>query len=97
MCFDAQPFKFCPVSHGGAVVADFADVPGSQAPLLTRSDRGSNLAARQNIRGAKFYLGSERGVVRQENQHVGSVEPDTDNVNLGGCRHDSVEAGGAPE
>src|SRR4029077_380265 len=37
MCFDAQPFKFRPMNRGGTVLSYFADVPGSQAPLLARS------------------------------------------------------------
>ena len=88
MGLDPQAFELGAVNCGGAVVADLADIAGAQTPLLAGGDRGCDLSARQDVGGTKFDFGSQRGIVRQTNQRVGSIQSDTDQVNLGRWIHD---------
>lgn len=75
------------MNRGSSVVTHLADVSRPQAPLLARNYRASDLAAGQHIRGTKLNLGSERRIARQANQCIGSVESDTDKINLKGSVH----------
>ena len=90
MGLDAQAIEFGAVNGGGAVVADLAHIAGAQAPLLAGGDRGCDLAAGQDVGGAKFDFRSQRGIVRKTNQRVGGVQSDTDQVNFGRWIHDGV-------
>jgi hypothetical protein len=47
------------------VVADLPDIASLQTPLLTGSDCGCDLSARQDVSGAEFDFGSQRGIVRK--------------------------------
>ena len=82
MRFDPQLLKLPTVDGSGAIVTQFSDISSPEAPLLARSHCTGNLAARQDFRGMKFNLGSDRGIVRETNQGIGSVESDSDKVNL---------------
>ncbi len=88
MGLDAEPIELRPVNRGGAVVADLADVAGAQTPLLAGGDGGCDLSARKDLGGTEFDFGSQRGIVGKTNQHVGSIQSDTDQVNFGQWIHD---------
>src|SRR6267154_1756239 len=82
MSLDAVPRKFGAVQFGGAVVADFADVAGTQAPLLASNHGGGDLSAGQYFCGAKLDFGAASGIVGHGDESVGGVEAHTDDVNL---------------
>src|SRR5882762_2340262 len=83
MSFDPRLRKFRAMEFGRAVVPDLAHVASAQAPLLAGNHGGSDLAAREHLRGSKFYFGPARGIVRDGNESIGSVEPHADNIKLG--------------
>jgi hypothetical protein len=76
------------VNRGSAVITDLADITSPQTPLLAGGNGSGHLPARQDVGRAKFDFGSEYGIVRKANQHVGSIQSDTDQVNLGQWIHD---------
>src|SRR6266851_4613952 len=82
MGFDAKTRKFGAVQFGGAVVANFADVAGAQAPLLASNHGGGDLSAKQDFRRAEFDFGAALRIVRDGNKCVGGVEAHSDHVNL---------------
>jgi hypothetical protein len=83
MGLDAETIKLGAVNGAGCVVTNLTHIASPQTPLLTGGDGGCDLSAREEIGGAKFDFGSVRGMVRKTNQHVGSIQSDTDQVNLG--------------
>jgi hypothetical protein len=80
MSFDAESGKFRAMNSGRGVITDLADVARPQSPLLARRHRRRNLAARQYVRRANLDFRSQGGVMRQADQSVGCVEPDTHKV-----------------
>jgi len=86
--FDAGTSKFGAMEYGGVVVTDFADVARAQTPLLAGDHGGGDLAAGQDLRGAKFDFGAAGGIVCDGNESVGGVEADADDVEHRGVRHD---------
>src|SRR5882757_3032528 len=82
MSLNRQPFIFRTVNHGRAIVADFADVAGFKPPLPACGNCRCDLTTGQNVGRTKFHLGSQHRVVWDQNQHVGSIESNTDQINL---------------
>src|SRR6266705_2784153 len=87
MRLDAEARKFRAVKRCSAVVAHLADVARAQSPVLASHHGGGDLAARQDLRGTKFDLGSARRIVSNGDKRVGGVEPHADDVNLGRFGH----------
>ena len=85
---NAQAIKLSAVNRGSTVITDLADIASAQTPLLACGNGSCHLPARQDVGGAKFDFGSECRIVRKTNQHVGSIQSDTDQVNLGQWIHD---------
>ena len=93
--FDAAAEKFFAMECGCAVIADFADIAGAESPLLAGDDRAGDLAARENISGAKLDLGAAgREVVKRE-KRVGGVEADADKVDFRQMGQSGSDANGA--
>jgi len=88
MGFDAPAVELGAMELGGVVVPDFADVTGAQTPVLAGNHGGGDLAAEQNLRGAKFDFGAAGRIVGDGDEGVGGVEADADDVEFGGVRHD---------
>src|SRR5260370_36838826 len=83
MRLDTEARKFRAVNRCGAVVANLADVAHAQSPVLASHHGGGDLAARQDLRGTEFHLGSARWIMSNGDQRVGGVESHPDTANLG--------------
>ncbi len=80
MAFDAGFAELFAVECGRIVVAELADVAGTQAPGLAGDHGGSDLSPGEDGGGAELHFGAGGGVVRNGNQRVGGVESDAHNV-----------------
>jgi hypothetical protein len=80
MRFDAVVGELGAVESCGEVVADFADVAGTESPGLAGDHRGSDLTAGEDVGGAELNFGAGSGVVVNRNERVCGVEADADDV-----------------
>lgn len=88
MGLDTQSIELSTMNGSGAVAADLAHVARAHPPLLAGGNRGCDLSAREDVGGTKFYFGSQGGIVRKTDQHVGSIQSDADQIKLGQGVHD---------
>jgi hypothetical protein len=88
--FDAGVREGFAMKSGGEVVAEFADVAGTQAPVLAGNDGGGDLSAGESADGGVFSLGTAGGVDGERNDRVCCVKSYADKVNLRHFRHIST-------
>src|SRR5216683_1624219 len=83
MRLHTQPRKLLRVQSTRVVVANFPHVPREQSPMRASRNRGSHLPPRQNMRIMKRHLRPPRRILRQRNQSIGSIQPNSNQINLG--------------
>ena len=82
MRFHAGACKFSAMDGGGMVVADLADVPCAQSPLLASDNGAGDLSSGQDHGRANFNLGAALGEMCDGNQRVRGVEPYTNEIDF---------------
>jgi len=77
---DAFAAKLAAMEFCRMVATDGADVTGAQPPALAGDDRGSDLAAEQDLCAESFDLRAERGELGHLQEGVGCVFADSEDV-----------------
>src|SRR5712692_3215676 len=83
---DAGAGKLAVLQFGGPIVAHFADVSRTQAPLLAGNQRARHLAAGMDLSREELDLGIESREMGQADQGIGGVQADAGDIDDGELR-----------
>src|SRR5712692_1024595 len=83
---DAGAGKLALLQFGGPIVAHFADVSRTQAPLLAGNQRARHLAAGMDLSREELDLGIESREMGQADQSIGGVQADAGDIDDGELR-----------